>query len=364
MKNIKIMLVLFLLILISACAKNQKFLSSGESVELNITSESGSVMESSNVSATKVTNIKTTMRPLSELNLGEPDEWNFNSRTKEIFLCENGYYYYFEKGDVDGPHRVLAFDSGDGNRIEQVATDNFTGVFLHDNDIYGYQEDSGVCKYENGVLTVFPNTQTYNIYFSESGIYFSGIDESVIYRMDYTGENITPIAKLNKHQIEICDFAIYKGKIWYDYIDREISGMPQKNFATYDLETKEVLEFDNGRVGLINNSYMYYTDDDSKFYRFNCETYCVEKICDATVEAFDFSGGFILYATEDAVYKLNEKENKKILSVNQLGKSDYFLAIQCQNDRIFILSGSGAFYTYLAEIDINGKIIKKIHEDL
>ncbi len=37
--------------------------------------------------------------------------------------------------------------------------------------------------------------------------------------------------------------------------------------------------------------------------------------------------------------------------------------IQCQDDRIFIRMGSGAFYQCIMEIDIDGNAIEVIHED-
>jgi hypothetical protein len=354
MKNIAVVFCCSLSVLMSACAVQ----SDSSSLVENFVEST----ESSEISESKITNIKTTTQPLSDLNLKGVEGWSFNNRDKIIFLREKGYHYYFEKHKGDGPYRALAFDSGDGKYVEQPITDDFYANFFYGDVLYGYDKNLGIFKYGNE-QTIFLNVKTYHFYYMQDVIYFSGIDEPAIYRMDYEGENISLVVKVEEYNAELQGFVVCDGKIWYECISREAPGIPPTNFAVYDLETKEILKFDNGGIGLINNGYMYYTDDDSKLYRLNLETYAIELICDAKIEMFDFSGDFILYATQDTLYKLNGKENKKILSANKLGKSDYFWNIQCQNDRIFVLGGSGAFYGYLAEIDINGQIIKKIHED-
>ena len=142
------------------------------------------------------------------------------------------------------------------------------------------------------------------------------------------------------------------------------------------MKTKEVIEFDCSVGGLFyqgtvlfNNGYLYYVDraDNHKLYRLNCKTYDRELVCDTFVGSFNFFGGYILYVADGSfggrtLYRMNENENKAILSVEQVGTGSHLEIIQCEEGRIFVKNSGGSFYMCLAEIDIDGNILRTIHE--
>lgn len=302
--------------------------------------------------------VKTTLQTCTNLIFKQPDEWEVNNQSKMILPKDNGYYYYIEKWGADGHNRVLIFNYGDGQYVEQSTSNHFIVYFSRNDIIYGYDIDLGICKYENKKMTSL-GIKPSCFYFEKNHIYFSIADRPIIYRADYEGQNITMVATLDMGQTKLKKFIVYQNKLWFNHIEQNNF---EEKFSSYNLQTKEYIKFDSGKVGRINNGWMYYLDNTQRLFRFNCNTYAIEQICEKSVEAFDFYNNNILYVTQDSLYRLNSKENIKILSVDELGDSNYFWNVQCQNGRIFIASAAGALYTYLAEVNIDGKIINKIHE--
>lgn len=363
--------VLVLTIIMSACNFEK-------TVEESDFSEASTFSDVSEQSSTTIIDSSSTFEDVNEfvleLNLMEPYEWDINSRENNILLTDSGYYYYVEKGDNDGPHRILVYDTGDEEYAEQNNADGFTVSYMCDNIIYGYQTGVGICKYENGVMSALNNLtcDTYETisYYTKDHIYFYLNDDemSVIYRMDFDGNNLETVVVLD-NEYDIYDFSVYDEKIWYEYINRKSSektGDYSHKFAVYDLSTNQNSMLDNGGIGLINNDYMYYIDSQKHLSRFNLSDYSCETVCDSEVSAFDFNEGYILYSCDESVYRFNGTENTLIFSADKFFNTDYYYeisAIQCQNNHIFIEVTSGAYYTYLAEIDIDGTMLKKIHED-
>ena len=62
---------------------------------------------------------------------------------------------------------------------------------------------------------------------------------------------------------------------------------------------------------------------------------------------------------------MNDNENTLIFSAENyfVNESYEIRDIQCQDNHIYILIGSGAFYQCIMEIDIDGNVIEVIHED-
>ena len=81
--------------------------------------------------------------------------------------------------------------------------------------------------------------------------------------------------------------------------------------------------------------------------------------------SFDFYEKYILYSSGDFLYKYSDNENTPIFSVQDYFEDESYRIreIQCQDNRIFIKIGSGAFYQCIMEIDIDGNVIELIHED-
>ena len=355
MKRILIILVSFLLIFVVAC---EKVIDSPEGIEF-IESTTDSISE------TDIDEIK----PAKELNLTEIEEWSGKNRIrKAVLLGEKGYYYNVVTGGELSPESVFCFDNGDG-KLKPLL---MYGDIIRNNVLYG-SEDWTLYKYENG-RKISLKVKADCVYYTEEYIYFNYFFPedakygSTIYRMNYNGKNITPVIKIAEKD-SVGDFVVYNNKIWYRYY-HEKNG----TFACYDLETEEILEFDHGGIGLINNGYMYYKERNyeekrNRLYRFNLETYEVELVCDANVQDFDFCGDYIVYMVAedhtynaDALYRMNLNENKKILSASQLGHSRTINRFNCDGNRIFV-EGDIYYYSYIAEIDIDGNEVKKIHEN-
>lgn len=353
MKRIFVILTAFILIFVTAC---EKVIDSPEGIEI-IESPTDSISE------TDVDEIK----PITELELTEIEEWSGENRVKTIILRDKGYYYSVVQGGDASPVSAFCYDSGNGKSKPLL----MYGHILHGGVLYG-SEYNELYKYENG-RKISLKVETDCVYYTKDYIYFTYFDcekanaDNAIYRMDYNGKNITQIIKIAEKD-SAGDFVVYDNKIWYRYY-HERKGF----FACYDLETEKILEFDRGDVGLINNGYMYYIEHNyeekrNRLYRFNLETYSVELVCNADVQDFDFCGDYILYTvaenaySENTLYKMNLTENKKILSADQLGNSNRIIRFQCEGDRIFVLGGI-YFYRYLAEIDIDGNTVKTIHEN-
>ena len=306
-------------------------------------------------------NIETTLQPLTELELTESDEWSVKNQKKFILLRDEGYYYYSNKNGKDGPNPTLVFNNN-GKCWEQPTSDYFQVYFVQGDILYGYDDLLGICKYENEEIIPFHITPSY-FYFTKDYIYFSQNDEQIIYQIDYAGQNFNVVLKVDIDGLEFHDFVVYQDKIWLNYTDNSIPDETKQKFCVYDMQTQKWIKFDRGSVGKINNGWIYYLDDAHQLYRFHCKSYCVELVCEKKIEAFDFYDSYILYLTEDSLYRFNTTENTKILLASQLGDSNYFWNIQCEENRIFVAAAAGSLYTYLAEINSNGQIIQKIHED-
>jgi len=131
----------------------------------------------------------------------------------------------------------------------------------------------------------------------------------------------------------------------------------------------KTVNFDKGKIWIINNGYMYYTyyEESGKLLRFNLSNYEYEEVCRTDKDnlyAFDFYDDYILYSSGNSLYRLSDNENTLIFSTNDYSeKYDRMDGIQCQDNCIFIKMGSGAFCQCIMEIDIDGNVIELIHED-
>ncbi len=351
-KNICVLVLCLVLAFLSSCTSYPQ--TEGDDKDSSIT-------EFGQHSTLDFKNIETTLQPLTKLELTDPDEWSVKNQNKFILLNEEGYYYYINHSGKDGPDPTLVLDSN-GTCLEQTVSDYFHVYFIQGNTLYGYDDYLGICKYENGQTIPFHVNPSY-FYFTEDYIYFSQNEESVLYQMDYTGQNTNVVLNLDMDGAKFQNFVVYQDKIWFNLADNMVSDDIQHNFCVYDMQTQKLLKFDRGNVGKINNGWMYYIDETHQLYRFHCKTYCVEPVCETRIEAFDFYDNYILYLTEDSLYRFNTAENTKTLSANQLGDSYYLWNVQCEDDRIFVAAAAGSLYTYIGEINLDGQIIQKIHED-
>lgn len=316
---------------------------------------------------------------VEKLDLGKVDEWSFNSRSKFIYFTDYGRYYPVEIGGRNSANYVLCFDEGNDNPKILTETENYVSYYCNQKAIYisKYNFDNhvfGIYKVQRDKVTALKEitgNMMYNIYFDDSYIYYTQLikgNNSIIYRMDYEGNNCEIVLDISDDNIDIFAMMVYNNKIWYEYVNRS-SGDYTNNISCFDLTTGENTKLKNGEIGLINNGFMYYTscEEPNKLIRFNLSKYEDEVVInnDKILSAFDFYGDHILYSSGDLLYKYSDNENTPIFSIQDYFEDESYRIreIQCQDNRIFIKIGSGAFCQCIIEIDIDGNVIELIHED-
>jgi hypothetical protein len=326
-----------------------------------------------------------TISKAEKLNLGEIDEWSFNSRSKFIYFTDYGCYYPIEASslkdedyddvcdDLAKHDAVYKLCLDDGNKKTILDnTKNCMFYYCNGNSIYIYKydddNDNGIYRlYKDDLIKLadYPdNGYISAVCFTEEYIYYSIFDEkkSAVYLMDYNGSNVEHIFD---NPTKIWDMTVHNEKIWFErsYEMYQIHGL-----AYYDMETGNAEHLQNSQMGYINNGYMYYLN--GSVYRLNLSNFDREIVIkssdDAHLFSFDFYEDSILYSDGNSVYRHNDNENTMIFSVCDYFDSDKYYQIreiQCQDNRIFLKIVQGAFYQCIMEIDIDGNVIEIIHED-
>lgn len=142
---------------------------------------------------------------IMELNLAEPDKDDRLNKRKTIFFTDNGYYYYAKIGGCDSANYVPSYDSRDGNYTPIENGEDCIWSFTDGDTIYGVQHYtrsidslmSTICKYKYGEITSIAEIEYLStFYFTDEYIYYCD-NEKIIRRMDYNGENIEEIVRLN-----------------------------------------------------------------------------------------------------------------------------------------------------------------------
>lgn len=156
---------------------------------------------------------------------------------------------------------------------------------------------------------------------------------------------------------------VYNKKIWFE---RSFDMYQIHELAYFDIKTANSRELKENHLGYINNNYMYYSEGKS-LYRVNLYDFECESIINIGnyLMSFDFYEKYILYSSGDFLYKYSDNENTPIFSVQDYFEDESYRIreIRCQDNRIFIKIGSGAFCQCIMEIDIDGNVIELIHED-
>ena len=326
-----------------------------------------------------INKVHVTEQPLSEINTEESDR--FASRyniAQPYFDGDNDMYYYCVFAG-DSARDYLYYNNGvdEPTSADVPEIDDFKVHIIIDRAIYGIEYDRSdwysayITRYKDGVGERLTDDPVKGCYFAEEGIYYQ--IENKINLMDYNGQNPKPIVEI-PDELYSDDgspkFIVYRGNLWYCY-DRDVKDHYYPLWC-YDFD-KTFTRFDNGGLDAVNNGFLYYQEPypaDQYLYRFNCETYTVERIGDsASIFDYAFSDNHIFHISFDSsgstshLYRMNQKENEKILSPESLRHSNDLLCISCVDNRIFVTGHEGLFYSCLAEIDSDGNIIRIIHED-
>ncbi|MCL1853476.1 MAG: DUF5050 domain-containing protein [Peptococcaceae bacterium] len=328
-----------------------------------------------------INEVKVTEQPLSEIDTTEDDLFAKNYRTREPLFDDKGGCYYYIGFTADSVREYLYYDKGDGQPIATglpeydwfsvgVVCNDALYVATHESLPAAKLKNSIIERYKDGNIETVFDTPVDRWYFSEEGIYYQ-VDES-IYLMDYDGNNSTLIVDIPAelyHGENAEGFVVYRGSIWY--INRQIrqNGTKQKSVSlwSYDLKSKAFTKFDMDDMdGMerINNGYLYFKRFNKKttLWRFNIETFCEEQVSDLSFHSVNFVNRDILFLTSEEVYRINASGETKIMDKTKFGVPLSLTGITCHGDRIFISGGHGPFNNRVVEIDLNGNILKKIHE--
>ena len=405
-KSLKILIIVVGIVLLSvvvmALPVNKKQLSEKVDTAENTTEAVTTVTETTTVITTEITTTMTTVTTTTEtersmivhtvdLNLGEEDEYSFNS-DKFINISENGRYYSVENGGRVSSNYVLCFEDSEGNQTVYGDTEDTSWRYFDGDTVYMLKDDwikgdynYKYCKVENGEFVILDEDaeSKRNLWFTEEYIYYvnKAEDDIAICRMDYNWENSERIIEFDETEnLSVCINYVYENKILYSlYVADEV----EKGIC-YDLETGESVEttgFNTYFDVKMNNGYIYFYDmlkDGMGISRINMETLekeiLIENIDDATYRInFGFVDKYIIfervckieseYVSEICLY--DGKEIKKICSSDNIGGKEYSFCqdIQCQDGRIFLQMGIGGLYMEIVEIDIDANVLDIIPQE-
>lgn len=133
----------------------------------------------------KETTATETILKAEKLNLGEVDEWNFNSRSKFIYFTDYGRYYPVEIGGRQSANYVLCLDRGDGAPEILTETEDSYVMYCEGNSLYlskhFWLENKYVrYKLENGDLTEINNFPfDYYKYLTDEYTYYYRKDKKI-----------------------------------------------------------------------------------------------------------------------------------------------------------------------------------------
>ena len=338
------------------------------------TSETKTFLETAQTTTMPVTSIS----KVKKLDLGEIYKYSsmFLSSNKFIYFTDYGRYYQVEIGGRQSANYVWCYEGRNSEPKILTETEDSTVIYCDKNSVYLSKyiwHDNKYLRYKlekDSIIAIDELPFAYDKYYIENYIYYSikNNDAITIYRMDQGKNNSEVVVDLPE---SVEKYIVYDNKIWYDYSNKQ-------GISYYDLEACKTENFDKGKLGIINNGYIYYTyyKEPGKLLRFNLSNYKYEEVCGTeknpngkpseqdNMYAFDFYEDYILYSLGNLLYRYSDNENTLIFSAEdysvKYGRID---GIYCQDNRIFIKMCSGAFYQCIMEIDIDGNVIEVIHED-
>lgn len=292
------------------------------------------------------------------------------NKMKPVFFSDSGYYYYYYVGGRDSANFVLSFDNGSGNPVPVENGEDCIWYYNSGDTFYGTKWNHGetsFCKCENNVVSeifAYPQSYIHKIYFTDDYIYYVVSDDKTaeICRADYNGENPESVLTLDEADYTF-DFLVYDNKIYYD-------AKKHHKLGIYDIETEINTDISQGGVGRIYNDYMYYINN-TDLWRMNISDYSIEPVCEKVFN-YDFIGNDIVYSPygenerDGNLFILENGVSRKIFSAQEFFGNDYsyILSKLCtENEHIFVEISSGPYYSYVAELDTDGNLVRKYYEN-
>lgn len=300
----------------------------------------------------------------------EKENFDDLNKRKPVFFSDFGYYYYSYVGGRDSANFVLSFDNGGGDPVPVENGEDCIWYYNSGDTFYGTKwsiDGVSFCKCENNVVSdifSYPQSYIHKSYFTGDYIYYVISDDKTaeICRVDYNGENPETVLTLDEADYDL-DFLVYDNKIYYD-------AKKYHKLGIYDIEAGENTDIPQGGVGRVHNGYMYYID----YYnlcRMNLSDYSIETVYEKVLN-YDFMGNDIVYTPygenemDGNLFILSNGISKKIFSAKNLLEPDYYYMIdklQYENEHIFVEISSGPFYSYIAELDTDGNLVKTYYEN-
>lgn len=396
----KVILIGMLLIMLPACRNTAPSDISEQISQTSAAESSDTLSESVKIAAEtepiienttaetefNIEKVEAVQQPLSEIKTEDIDLFSKNYNNGEPIFDDSGGYYYKKFEDKKSLYPILYYDNGDGNPIKTNLPESrcfFYDLVFHNDALYGVlhqdlkEERFFIMKYQNESLEMIINDPIEHWCFAEEGIYYQ-IDNA-IYLTNYGGINSELIVEIpdelytDSHNCEYlrgCRFVVYHGSIWYhhySYFDKV--DVP---FWSYDIETKVFTQIDTGidqaKLEAVNNGFLYFSSTNG-LWRLNTDTYCIEQVSERYCCSVNFFNDNIIFTTEQTgkseVYKINSDGITKMFDENnkEFGYDEpYYNQISTYKDRIFLNVTSGAYYSKIVEIDLDGKILKQISE--
>lgn len=392
----KLLIILCSCILLTGCnSKTPEETESKNDILADTTSESeidgeNETETSSDVSGTDISKKEDYKRPVITDNtkrirqkaqlieLTEKSKNDLLNSSKTVIPVYGGYYYETYIGGRDSANFVISYDSGYGNAVPINEAEDCIWKFSRDGVLYGLKYDHRnsnhdlvVVKCENQQVIPIMELDYYGyVYFTPDYIYYKvqNGDFSEFYRTDYEGGEAELVLKTDDLSEK---FMVDGDRIYYDRISPGTGTVYyNEGCGIYDMKSESFIALKDGRIGRINNGYMYYLSDDN-LMRMDIESYVTEFVCEAVSE-FEFCGDAIfvrsILGDEDSgsIFKLVNGEKQKVFdAAGFFGNDNYYDidAIQYEGGRIFIKISSGPYYSYIAEIDAYGNIIRKFYEN-
>lgn len=300
---------------------------------------------------------------ITDIEIDMPDETYYLNNSKIMFSDGNKRYYYVYKSGRENDYYVLGCETEDRKYSFLNNADDFTAYLYKNGTFYGTYRQDKFCSFINGDYTPlqYEEQNISDVYFTEEYIYFLLKDDSgtQFMRMKYDSSDAEIVACIN---LQVSKYSVKNNLIFYeaDYL----------RYGVYDIENSIDTSINEGGAGIFSGDYMYFVSNEHNLLRMDLNDYTCEKLSE-NVRRISFYDGYILYQpyTDDAVgdgqlYRLGKGENVKIFDSSQILENNYYydISVQTEEEKIFIKVDSGPYYTYIAEIDINGNIIEDIYE--
>lgn len=305
---------------------------------------------------------------LKEINVAQDDEYTQinNNQVNGNFLTpyKGGYFYEAEIEGTDDSEVI--YQDEKGNVKKQKDFPNILYLHVDGDFIYFYDDEKNelrrIREKKQETVIHFQYSQWNPLFFAENAIYYTDIAQSnktYIYKVNYDG---TQRKELYEMDAELEQIYKYKDDLWFVYTDEEMKsglgkiGLADDSIQLYKGIHPEGDSFAGDRLSF-HNGYVYFNSND-RFQRINIHKDYVEWVYKKNADAVNFAGNSLFFCHGRSLYRMDSDGVKEIKTLK--GSTDGFNGIRVEDDKIYIGTYSGAFYSRISQIDTNGKIIKDI----